>query len=148
MIIDKIENHHLYNGISKRISIAFDFIKQTDLVNIPLGKHEILKDDVFAIAMEYETKNKSECKFEGHYKYIDLQFIVSGSELVGIRTLTNQIPVETNIESDYSFYDIDSDLIRFESKTFMLFFPDDLHMPGVHLDQASNIKKVVVKIKV
>ena len=98
--------------------------------------------------MEYETKGKNESKFEGHHQYIDLQYIISGTEYIGITTLTNQIPIETNSENDYDLYEIDSDLIRFDSGMFMIFFPDDLHMPGISLNQVSTVKKIVVKIKV
>jgi YhcH/YjgK/YiaL family protein len=148
MIIDKIENDKLYSGINSKIGQAFDYINKTNLSQIPLGKHEIDGDEVFALVNEYETKDKGESKFEGHHKYIDLQYIVSGNEFIGITTLTNQIPVETNDENDYDLYELDSDLIKFDSGMFMIFFPDDLHMPGISLNQVSKIRKVVIKIKV
>lgn len=148
MIIDKIENQSIYKSINTRFEKAFDFINKTDLTQIDLGKHEIDGDEIFAIVMEYKTKDKSECKYEAHHKYIDLQYVISGTEYVGVATLTDQTPVETNSENDYELYDIDADLIRFHANTFMLFFPDDIHMPGVSFREASTIKKVVVKIKV
>lgn len=148
MIIDKIENAKLYSGINSKIAQAFNFINKTDLLQIPSGKHKIDNEEVFAIVMEYDTKAKSESKFEGHHKYIDLQYIISGSEAIGITTLTNQVPIETNKDDDYELYDLDADLIKFSAGIFMIFFPDDLHMPGVHLNGVSKVRKVVVKIKV
>ncbi len=148
MIIDKIENQKIYKSLSTKIKKAFDYLLETDLSQVPLGKYEIDADNIFAIVMEYETKNKSESKFEGHHKYIDLQYIISGTEYIGISTLTDHIPVETNSANDYSLYEIDSDLIKFEAGIFMIFFPDDLHMPGFYLNQISKVRKVVIKIKV
>jgi YhcH/YjgK/YiaL family protein len=148
MVIDKIENHKIYTGLGSRIKLAFDYIMKTDLVQTPLGQYEIDGDDVFAIVMEYDTKDKSETKFEGHHKYIDLQYIISGTELIGITTLIDQVPVESSTENDYDLYDIDGDFIKFDSGTFMLFFPDDLHMPAISVNQVSKIKKVVVKVRV
>lgn len=148
MILDKIENQILYKSLNKRIEKAFDFINTTDLSQISLGKHEIDGDKIFAIVMEYETKHKSENKYEGHRKHIDLQYMISGTEYVGIATLKNQIPVKINDESDYDLYDINSDLIRFDAGMFMIFFPDDLHMPELYLHQASTVKKIVLKIKI
>lgn len=148
MIIDKIENARLYYGISSKIEQAFRFINETDLLQIPLGKHKIDGEEVFAIVMEYDTKAKSESNFEGHHKYIDLQYIVSGSEAIGVTTFTNQVPIETNKDDDYELYDLDADLIKFNAGVFMIFFPDDLHMPGVHLNGISKVRKVVVKIKI
>ncbi|MCK5823516.1 MAG: YhcH/YjgK/YiaL family protein [Bacteroidales bacterium] len=148
MIIDKIENYKLYKGISNNIDKAFNYLFTTNLSEINLGKHEIDKDNIFAIVSEYETKHISEVKYEGHHKYIDLQYIISGTEFMGTALLTNQIPVEINKEDDYDFYKIKSNLIKFESGMFMIFFPHDLHMPGISLNQASKIRKIVIKIKI
>ena len=98
--------------------------------------------------MEYETKNKGATKPEGHHKYIDLQYIISGSELIGITTLTDQTPVESSEENDYDLYNTDTDLFRFETNMFMIFFPNDLHMPGISVDKVSKIRKIVIKVKV
>ena len=147
MIIDKIENQNIYKSLSSGIEKGFDFINKNDLIEMPLGKYEIEGEDIFAIVMEYETKEKSECKFEGHHKYIDLQYIISGTEYVSLKTLTDQTPVESSTEKDYDFYNIDSEMLKFEPGRFMIFFPDDLHQPGIQLDKVSIIKKVVVKIK-
>jgi YhcH/YjgK/YiaL family protein len=148
MIKDKIKNHHIYRCLGSKFDQAFDYILKTDLSQIPIGKHEIDGEDVFAIVMEYETKDKNESKFEGHHQHIDLQYIVSGSEFMGIATLTDQTPVETSIENDYDFYDIDSDFIQLDAGMFTIFFPDDLHKPGIRPNQISKIKKVVIKIKI
>lgn len=148
MIIDKIENQELYSSLSARMGLAFSYLNDNDLLHTPNGKYEIDGENVFAIVMEYETKEESECKLEGHHKYIDLQYIVSGHELIGLSTLTDQKPYEQNKEHDYDLYDVESDLINFNSGMFMIFFPDDIHMPGVRKGEISMVKKVVVKIKI
>jgi len=148
MIIDNIENQEIYKCLSAKIEKAFDYIKNTDLSQTDLGKYEIDSDEIFAIVMEYETKDKSESKIEGHHKYIDLQYMISGTEYVGLKTLTNEVPVEVNTDNDCDFYEIDSDFVRFDAGMFMIFFPHDLHMPGICLNQVSKVKKVVIKIKV
>lgn len=148
MIIDKLENHHLYSGLSNRIKMAFDYVTQTNLANTPIGKYEIDDNNVFAIVMEYLTNDIEDANPEGHHAYIDLQYIISGTEYVGVTTLTNQQPISQNKEKDLDFYNIPSSLVKFDTGTFMIFFPDDLHMPSVHLDTPQKVKKVVVKIKV
>ncbi len=148
MVIDKIENSLLYANLHKNIAKGFNYIDATDLQQIPTGKYEIDGEEIFAIVMEYDTKDISETHHESHYTYIDLQYIISGSELVGVKTLTTETPFEINIESDYAFYHVESDLVSFKEGMFMIFFPDDLHMPCVSENQVSKVKKVVVKIKV
>lgn len=148
MILDKIENSKLYIGLGERIAKAFEYIHTTDLLQTAVGKYEIDTDDVFAIVQEYDTKQISECKIEAHRKYIDVQYIISGVELMGVSTLTNQNPVVINEENDYCLYEGDSSLIKLDAGMFTIFFPDDLHMPGIKFNQISKVKKVVVKVRV
>lgn len=44
MIIDRIENAALYNGLGAGIVAALGYIKQNDLSNVEVGKYEIVKD--------------------------------------------------------------------------------------------------------
>ena len=148
MVIDKIENHKLYIHLSEKISRAFKYIEETDLAQMESGKYLIDNDDIFALVQEYDTKERKECKLEGHYQYIDIQYIISGIELMGVTSLVDQIPIERNEVADYAFYDCDSSLIRVEAGMFTIFFPDDLHMPCIKLNQISKVKKVVIKVRI
>lgn len=148
MVIDKISNYKLYAHLHDRIGKAFDYINHHDLDQMELGKHPIDHDDVFALIQEYETKDQADCKLEGHFKYIDLQYMIKGSEVMGVTTLTNQVSIIKNIEDDYAFYEGEPSFVKLEEGMFTLFFPDDLHMPCVKWLQASRVKKVVIKIRV
>jgi len=148
MIIDKIENYKLYNKLSQRITVAFDYIIETDFTKMVTGKYPIDNDCIYAIIQNYRTKEKTECKLEGHYQYIDIQYIIDGTELMGVTSLTNQTPTFTNLDRDYSLYDGESSMIRVEKGMFTIFFPDDLHMPCVKSKEKEAVKKVVVKIKI
>lgn len=148
MVIDKIENYRLYNKLTKKLAKGFEFITNTDLVSLKSGKYPIDNDDIFAIVQEYDTKEEKDCVLEGHHRYIDIQYIIQGVELMGFTPLTNQVSVEENLEKDYTFYEGDTSLLRVEEGMFTLFFPEDLHRPGVKTDQISKVKKVVVKVKI
>jgi YhcH/YjgK/YiaL family protein len=148
MILDKIENSKLYAGLGKRLAKAFEYINTTDLLKTETGKYDIDGDDVFAIVQEYDTKDVSACKIEAHRKYIDVQYVFYGVELMGISTLKDQQPVLVNEENDYCIYEGDSSLIKVEAGMFTIFFPDDLHMPGIKFNEVSTVKKVVVKVKI
>jgi YhcH/YjgK/YiaL family protein len=148
MVIDKIENYRLYSTLTKRLAKGFEFIAETDLVAIGAGKHEIVNDDIFAIVQEYDTKEEKDCVLEGHHKYIDIQYVIQGVELMGFTPLTNQVAVEENLEKDYTFYNGETSMLRVEEGMFTLFFPEDLHRPGVKAGEISKVKKVVVKVKI
>ncbi len=148
MIFDKIENFELYVGLNKKIAKAFGYIIATDLSQLAPGKYEIDQDDIFALVQEYDTKDKENCKLEAHKKYIDLQYIINGVELMGISSLKDQVAVEKNEKDDYAFYEGDSDFIKVNNGMFTIFFPDDLHMPGIKINHSSKVKKVVIKVKI
>jgi YhcH/YjgK/YiaL family protein len=90
MIIDKIKNAKLYFGINERITKALKYLESEDLVNIKEGKHEIGGDDIYALINVYDTKNPFDSNLEAHHKFIDVQYVISGSELIGLATLKGQ----------------------------------------------------------
>ena len=148
MVIDKIENAKLYAGLGANISKAFKFISNTDLHKIESGKYEIDDGNIFALIQEYDTKSTNDCKLEGHFKFIDVQYIISGVELIGQSTLNNHHQLSKNDEKDIAFYEGNPTFFRMNEGMFAIFFPDDLHMPGIKLNRSSKVKKLVVKIRV
>ena len=148
MIIDKIENNHLYTVLSANISRAFDYIKSTDLIKLEPGKYKIEDENIFALVQEYDTKNREDCKLEGHFKFIDVQYVISGVELMGISNLKNQRQVSKDLEKDIAFYEGDPNFLQLDTRMFAILFPDDLHMPGIRLEKKSKVKKVVIKVRI
>lgn len=149
MVIDKLANAGLYAGMHQYFTKAFDFLQETDLVNTESGKYVLEGDRVFAMVQEYDSRNIEDCKLEAHRKYIDIQYIVSGEEQIGIDLLKDQPSTEGyNENNDVIFFEADSSLVKMESGMFAIFYPDDLHMPGVKVNRSSKVKKVVVKVQV
>jgi YhcH/YjgK/YiaL family protein len=109
------------------------------------GVYEIESKSIFAI-QEYSTKEIKDCVLEGHAKYIDIQYIIQGVELMGVTTKKIKA-ITRNLDEDYTFYSGETSLIKVEEGMFTIFFPDDLHMPCVQA-QSSKVKKVVVKVQI
>lgn len=149
MIIDKLSNATLYSGLSEGIDRAFSYLHNTNFNEVPPGKYEIDGDNVFVIVSEYQTKDESEGKPESHKKYIDVQFAVKGSELIGYAPLVNQeISEPYNEENDIIFYKTKCSFLELSEGMFAIFYPDDIHLPGIKVGEKILVKKVVVKIKV
>ncbi|MEO8231077.1 MAG: YhcH/YjgK/YiaL family protein [Ignavibacteriota bacterium] len=149
MIIDKLSNSHLYSGLGERISKALDYLKQTDFSKKELGKYEIDGDNIFALVNEYQTKDASEGKLEAHNKYIDVQFVAKGNELMGYAPLANQEVIdEYNEQNDIIFYSGEKSFTKVDEGMFAIFFPTDVHLPGIKIAKKSYVKKVVIKVKV
>lgn len=146
MVIDKIENYTLYANLTERLAKGFEFIINTDLVQIEPGTYEIENKAVFAIVQDYDTKEIKDCILEGHTKYIDIQYIVQGTELMGVVIKKDQKAISSDLDKDYTFYEGITSFVRVEEGMFTIFFPDDLHMPCVQAGESSRVKKVVVKV--
>lgn len=148
MIIDKIANSHLYTNISERISKSFEYIKATDLKTLPAGKYPIDGDNIFALVSEYKTKLEQEGKLEAHKKYIDVQYVIEGEELMGYAPLGNQKIIEPyKEENDIVFFTGDKSFTKVSEGMFAIFFPEDVHMPGISTGKISDVKKLVIKVR-
>jgi len=149
MILDKLENAALYRNINERLSVAFDFLHSMDFNIIDNGKIEIAGKDIFAVVSEYHTKSSKESELEGHRKYIDVQYMIEGKELIGYSNLANQkISVDYNEENDIIFYKGKGDFFTLHTGSFAVFFPGDLHQPCIFIDKPALVRKVVLKVKI
>jgi YhcH/YjgK/YiaL family protein len=149
MIIDKIENADLYKNLGERIKKSFDYIKKTDLKNLRPGRYDIDGDNIFALISEYQTKAELEGKLEAHKKYIDVQYLIEGEELMGYAPLGNQQTLEAyKEENDIIFYKGEKVFVKVTKGMFAIFFPEDVHMPGIQVRKKSLVKKLVIKVKV
>jgi YhcH/YjgK/YiaL family protein len=147
MIIDKLKNAHLYKNLGERINRSFDYIKTTDLKNLPVGKYPIDGENIFALVSEYKTKPESEGKLEAHKKYIDVQYVIDGEELMGYSPLGKQSIIEPyKEENDIVFFNGDKSFVKVTSGMFAIFYPEDVHMPGIASGKSSPVKKLVIKV--
>jgi len=148
MIIDKIENANIYKNLGERITKAFDYIKSTDLKNLQQGKYEIEGKNIFAMISEYQTKPESEGKLEAHKKYIDVQYVISGEERMGYAPLGIQTISEPyKEENDVIFFSGEKSFTKVEEGMFAIFFPTDVHMPGIAVENPLHFKKLVIKVR-
>lgn len=149
MILDKLKHAALYSGITENLGKGFDFLKNTDLANLEIGKYEIDGKNVFALVSEYESKKPEDCRLEAHQAYADIQYIVSGREAIGFDTLKNQdILTEYNTEKDIIFFTGETSPLILESGMFAVFFPQDAHRPCMQIAGPEKVKKVVIKVKI
>lgn len=146
MIKDSIKNYLTYN-LDEKLNAGLKYLAQTDFSSMENGKDEILKDKVFAIVQDYNTKPENIAKFEAHRKYIDIQYIIKGHEKIGVAQIEGYTAIDDyDEEKDIIFFDGKAnDFITMKEGDFAIFFPQDLHMPSVAINESSYVKKVVVK---
>jgi YhcH/YjgK/YiaL family protein len=149
MILDQFAHIAQYKGLGTRMAKAIRFLQENDLSNYEPGRYTIEGDEIFFMVNQYETKPESDCKPETHRKYIDIQYILEGAEKMGYFPLEGQTPsVEYNPTKDIEFFALKTDLFEVRAGMIAIFFTQDIHQPGVMVDQPKPVKKVVVKVLV
>ena len=86
---------------------------------------------------------------EAHRKYMDIQYIVKGKEVMGWADLSACTPtVDFNEEKDIGMYTGDFEYVTINEGICYVAYPEDADMPGRHLEVPNDFVKVVVKLKV
>lgn len=127
---------------------VFKFLSDSDLVNMPTGKYPIDGDNCFVNVTDSKTKSPEVSKIESHKKYIDLQYIVTDCERMGLVSPEDATVSEPyNPKKDVAFYK--SDKIKYHTSSgniFFLLFPDNYHQASVWVKGENTVRKIVVKI--
>lgn len=150
MIFDNLNNCNLYFPVHPDFEKAFNFLKNTNFSSADCGKIEIENDKIFAMISNYKTKPIFDVKWESHKKYIDIQCLITGAELIGFSDIKNMIALtEYDENKDILFYSGEGHYLTLDTTNFAIFFPQDAHAPCISLtENQENVLKVVIKIKV
>ena len=148
MVFDVLANAHLYTALGSRIARGLQFLAETDLAGLTPGKHELDGKRLFALVSDYTPKPLAECRWEAHRHYLDLQYMVSGVERMGIAPAERLTAEEYQADRDIVWLSGAGDFLTFGPGQFMVLWPADAHMPGVEAGSPGPARKVVVKIAI
>ncbi len=149
MILDTIENVQLYADMHPTIVRALKYLRDTDFTTLQNGRQEIAGSDIFSIVTDYTTRDMEDCRLEAHRKYIDIHYMAGGSEVIGYSLFSSQEPAtEYDEANDFILYCGEKNYLKLKEKMFVIFFPSDLHMPGLIIEKPEKVRKVVVKVRV
>lgn len=146
MIIDNIKNAKDYYSLGERFQKAFEYI--INMPELENGKYEIDGENIFISIQDYTSKPISEGRWEAHKKYADIQFIIKGEEQIGytpIDTLSEESSYDN--AKDIIFLSGEGQFAKVKKGDFIIFLPQDAHMPCICTNKPSYVKKAVAKIK-
>lgn len=149
MIHDKLAYWKTYEHLGERFRKAFLFIEEFKKNPKEDGEYS-LSENVKAIVTSYETDVSKDGPMECHRAYIDVQYMLSGSEIMEW-TVSGQpaLKQEYNEEEDCALYENSGALkIPVLEDEFVVFWSQDLHRPGCRYENISSIRKIIVKIRV
>lgn len=150
MILDRLENAASYIQLGPQISAALRYLAATDFSHVEPGRYPLDGDRLFAMVQRNKTKPAGEAVYEAHRRYIDVQYVVQGVERMGYAPLRADTPVHTayDAEKDFALYNAVGTLFDVPPGAFTVFFPHDMHAPGLaggNPPTPGEVLKVVVK---
>lgn len=145
MIYDTIDHIQQYQGIHPGVLQGLRFLAETDFSGEET-RYELDGQRLFAFLQSYETKPGNDTP-EAHRKYIDIQYLLEGEELVGVAPLESMTEeVEARPENDIWFYHGPTAPVPIGSGRFLVLFPGDAHAPSIAVDKPATVRKCVVKV--
>ncbi len=151
MILDNLKNAKLYKQMNPNFKKAFDFLESANLEKLDVGKYPIDGEDVFVLIQEYLTHPKGEGYMEAHHRFADIQIVISGEEAIYYNNDAERMDLHSEYDGDndcvlYSPKESETECIL-RSRDFVVFYPNEFHMPCCKLSTECAVKKAVVKIR-
>ncbi|OGS53687.1 MAG: hypothetical protein A3J79_02880 [Elusimicrobia bacterium RIFOXYB2_FULL_62_6] len=129
---------------------ALKFLKRKNLSALPDGKVEIDGDRAFALVQRYATAPAARTKFEYHRKYIDVQYIAAGEEVIGWAPACRlKVSAPYKADKDACFGSVRKGAwtpVLLRAGELAVFWPEDAHAPKLSAGQPSRVMKIVVKL--
>jgi YhcH/YjgK/YiaL family protein len=151
MILDRIDNARLYLGLHAGFAKAFEILTDKTLAKKQDGKYAVDGEKIYYTLQRYTSKPISDGKLEAHRKYIDIQFLLVGVEILGYAPLKGLTTAEEyNPQKDIAFFNTPKEITKakLEPGLFCILFPDDAHLPCRQLAGPADVLKMVIKIKI
>jgi YhcH/YjgK/YiaL family protein len=148
MIHDHIFNAANYAFPNPLLGKGLAFLQSSEVAKLPTGRFEIDGDRLFALVQEYSTKLGKDCFWEAHRKFIDIQFVASGTEAIGYAPLSTLKIIEPyDAAKEMMKLSGNGSVLNFTAGMFAIFFPQDAHRPCMAAGGVvSPVRKIVVKV--
>lgn len=152
MILDSINNLFNYRQLIQNLAIVAEYLERNPLETMPEGRYELQGTDAYILIVSYQTKYPDEVKWEAHRKYMDIQYVLDGSENMGWMP-ESQLDAKSDYsdEKDVIFYenkDEASLFIEVKKGCFAIFLPSDAHKPSCLVEEPKRIKKAIIKVPI
>ena len=123
------------------------FVLEHDMNTLDCGRYDIYGKDFFVNIVNYHTKNESECMWEAHKQYLDIHYIISGTEKIKIANVDKMNLDQYFEESDYLKLDgTATGEIDLNEGDYLILFFEDAHMTGISVDETTSVKKAIFKV--
>jgi YhcH/YjgK/YiaL family protein len=146
MVLDHVQNADRYVALHPRFAEAFRFLTETHLTDLAPGRHEVDGDRLYAMVIRAPGTGCEEARLEAHRRYIDIQYSVDTTDVIGWRHAPTCGLMSIDEEKDVGFSDAEPNAwVAVAPRMFAVFFPEDAHAP---MGGEGELHKVVMKVAV
>lgn len=149
MIYGNRQHSQQYIGLSPRLDCALAHLQSHDLSVMEPGRYLIQGDDVWLRISDNQTKPESEALYEAHEKFVDIQMVLQGREIIRCAFRRDMDGViEVRPEQDISYYRGIGQPFLLSEGDFLILFPDDVHAPSLCAGAPAAVRKALFKVRI
>ena len=152
MILTTTDKLSKYINDNPNFADAFAALAELAAKPFAPGRHEVDGDRIFINAAEYDTRDSQGASMEFHKRYIDVMWMVSGKETIGIAPNCDALTVtkEYDAEGDYALAALPASYTRLAMAPgcVAILFPEDAHAPSLNADGVDHVQKLICKVRV
>ena len=148
MILDVVASEEHLKQLHPGFGPALQYLRSTNLGQLTEGRQEIDGSRLYALVMRGQGRSQKGAKLEAHRRYIDIQYSIAGSDVIGWKPAsTCRDPEQAYDEKkDIQYFrDAPDSWVSIPQGSFGIFYPQDAHAP---MATDGPFHKVVVKIAV
>jgi YhcH/YjgK/YiaL family protein len=133
------------------LNAVLAYLRETDFLSMEPGQYP-LHSGMTAHVVDLKTQPDDTLLPEVHRQFIDVHFLCKGQERMGFAPDSgrNQVAEDQLKERDLMFYQpVEHEhFLNMTPGWYAVFFPSDVHRPGIQQNISEVVRKVVVKIPV
>ncbi|CAN5637351.1 YhcH/YjgK/YiaL family protein [soil metagenome] len=151
MIVTELSQARAQVAMTPNLEKALRFLESWVEGSEPVGRVSIDGDRVYVEVQAYETLSGEIEKLEGHRRYLDIQYVSSGEEIIGWAAIDDVSEIDPfHEEHDYWLGSASAERItevRLRAGQLAILFPSDMHAPRRAAGPPSTVSKLVVKVE-
>ncbi|MBQ9664426.1 MAG: YhcH/YjgK/YiaL family protein [Oscillospiraceae bacterium] len=152
MIVGKLQNAADYRGIHPMLDKALDCLNDEFLSTVGTETIHMEGDRLYATLNLFETQPDEKLFFEAHREYLDIHVVLAGEERLDVAYTPDLTLDEAACRPENDFYAYadktpECQRVLLRQGWFLVAFPSDAHRCKGQVNGASDVRKVVFKIK-
>lgn len=152
MIVTDVAHLAEQATLTPALQKALSFLQALPSQPLADGRIEIDGSNVYALVLSYQTEAGGDWVFEGHRKYLDIQYVLSGEEVIGWAFLDRAaVTMPYDPEKDAWLGTVPATEITpvlLAAGQLVVLYPTDAHAPKNAAGAEGPVKKIVVKVAV